>query len=293
MIIISPLRAESTKNKKDGDKMEKLFSIGEVSKIKEITIKALRYYHKMGILIPKYIDETTGYRYYSMKDFNTIDLIKQCKAMGLSLEEIKEVTNNYRSLESIVDILGKQKKIISEKIKELENIKNKVESLEDKIKVSLNKGINKVFIKYNEERKFIQYNFTDRFSDEFEINLRKILLEVERDYENVNAEIAFTISYEDVKREGKAECKNVMINLGEKVSYEDDKIISMEKGDYLTMYFDDTYRDSGKYYDVIMEYIESNNIKTVGDFNEIYIMTRVGNDGREKSLGQIEILIQN
>ena len=100
-----------------------------------------------------------------MKDFNTIDLIKQCKAMGLSLEEIKEVTNNYTSLESIVDILGKQKKIIAEKIKELENIKNKVESLEDKIKVSLNKGINKVFIKYNEERKFIQYNFTDRFSD--------------------------------------------------------------------------------------------------------------------------------
>ena len=165
--------------------------------------------------------------------------------------------------------------------------------MEDKIKVSLDKGINNIFITHHEERKFIQYNFTDRFSDEFEINLRKILLEVERDYENVNAEIAFTISYEDVKREGRAECKNVMINLGEKVSYEDDKIISMEKGDYLTMYFDDTYRDSGKYYDVIMEYIKSNNIKTVGDFNEIYIMTRVGNDGREKSLGQIEILIQN
>ena len=65
------------------------------------------------LFIPLFKD--TGYRYYSMKDFNTIDLIKQCKAMGLSLEEIKEVTNNYTSLESIVDILGKQKKIISEK----------------------------------------------------------------------------------------------------------------------------------------------------------------------------------
>ncbi|EPZ57246.1 merR regulatory family protein [[Clostridium] sordellii ATCC 9714] len=31
--------------------MKNLFSIGEVSKIKGVTIKALRYYHKMGILI--------------------------------------------------------------------------------------------------------------------------------------------------------------------------------------------------------------------------------------------------
>lgn len=43
--------------------MRNLFSIGEVSKIKEVTIKDLRYYHKVGILILKYIDEATGYRY--------------------------------------------------------------------------------------------------------------------------------------------------------------------------------------------------------------------------------------
>lgn len=273
--------------------MGKYLSIGQMGKLNNLSVQTLRHYEKVGILKPSYINEDTGYRYYSMKDFNTIDLIKQCKAMGLSLEEIKEVINNYTSLESIVDILGNQKEIIAQKIKELENVKNKVEFLEDKIKISLSKGINEVFIKENEERKFIQYNFTDRFSDEFEINLRKILLEVERDYENVNAEIAFTISYEEVKEKGLAECKNVMINLGENVFYEDDKIISMKKGKYLTMYFDDTYRDSGKYYTRIMKYIEENNIKTIGDFNEIYIMTRVGNDGREKSLGQIEILIED
>ena len=39
------------------------------------------------------------------------------------------------------------------------------------------------------------------------------------------------------------------------------------------------------------DYINKNKIKTVGDFTEIYIMTRVGSDGKEKSLGQIEIKI--
>ena len=185
--------------------MGKYLSIGQMGKLNNLSVQTLRHYEKVGILKPSYINEETGYRYYSMKDFNTIDLIKQCKAMGLSLEEIKEVTNNYTSLESIVYILGNQKKIISNKIKELENIKKKTEG-----KIAILARINaqddvieEIFIKHNEERKFIQYNFTDRFSDEFEINLRKILLEVERNYENVNAEIAFTISHEDLYKSRK------------------------------------------------------------------------------------------
>ncbi len=267
--------------------MGKYLSIGQMGKLNNLSVQTLRHYEKVGILNPSYVNDETGYRYYSMKDFNTIDLIKQCKAMGLSLEEIKEVTNNYTSLDSIVEILGNQKKLIDEKIKQLENIRNKVDSLENKINFSLDRGINEIFIKYNKKRKFIQYNFKDRFSDEFEMNLRKILLEVERDYENINAEIAFSVSYKN----NKAECKNVMINLGENVDYEDEKIITMDEGNYLTMYFDDTYRDSGKYYKKIVDYINKNKIKTVGDFTEIYIMTRVGSDGKEKSLGQIEIKI--
>ena len=71
----------------------------------------------------------------------------------------------------------------------------------------------------------------------------------------------------------------------------DENIISIPEGNYLTMYFDDAYRDSGKYYKIIMDYIKNNNINPKRDFHEIYIMTRVGMDGKEKSLGQIEILI--
>ncbi|WP_368260276.1 MerR family DNA-binding transcriptional regulator, partial [Clostridium paraputrificum] len=65
--------------------MKEYYSIGEVSKIKDVTIKALRYYHKVGILIPKYIDEETGYRYYSIDQFVHIDIIKGCRTLGTSI----------------------------------------------------------------------------------------------------------------------------------------------------------------------------------------------------------------
>ena len=41
--------------------------------------------------------------------------------------------------------------------------------------------------------------------------------------------------------------KNVMINLGENKDFEGEKIIKIPKGKYLTMYFDDAYKGSGKY----------------------------------------------
>lgn len=71
--------------------MKNLYSIGEVSKIKEVTIKALRYYHKMGILIPRYVDKITGYRYYSIDQFIYIDIIKGCRALGTSIVELQEI----------------------------------------------------------------------------------------------------------------------------------------------------------------------------------------------------------
>ncbi|CEO11781.1 MerR family DNA-binding transcriptional regulator [Paraclostridium sordellii] len=70
--------------------MKNLFSIGEVSKIKGVTIRALRYYHKMGILIPRHIDNTTGYRYYSIDQF----ILYVSRDKGKTWDYVKEVKDD-------------------------------------------------------------------------------------------------------------------------------------------------------------------------------------------------------
>ena len=42
-----------------------MYRIGELSKLCNISVKALRYYDAQGLLIPDKIDKFTGYRYYS------------------------------------------------------------------------------------------------------------------------------------------------------------------------------------------------------------------------------------
>lgn len=271
--------------------MDTRFSIGEVSKLHNISIQTLRHYDKIGLLKPAYVNEKSKYRYYSVKHFIILDLIKQCKAMGLSLDEIKILVNNYTSINSILDIITKQKEIVEEKIKELDSIKNNICFLEDRIQTVLKEGINEPFIKYCTERKFIKYSNTHRYTEEFEINLSKTLGYIEKKYGSTNKELVFPTSYEDFKNQEKLTYNNLMISINENMDIDEKKVITLKSGNYITINFDDDYKDTSKYYRKLVEYIEKNNIIVNGDFYEIYIMTRCGIDKEEKALGQIQILI--
>lgn len=272
--------------------MSTYFTIGEMAKMHNISVQTLRHYDKIGLIKPDYINESSGYRYYSMRHFSTIDLIKECKTMGLSLEEIKIIIGNYSSLESICDILNKQKSIIDNKIKELSNIRKAVSILENKINEAFKYGLNNVFIKHNDERKFIKYNYSGRYTQEFEINLRKVLLDVEKNYSSYASEITFTTSYEDVKNDSEFTYSYMMMHVPMDTECTNKEIIILPRGNYVTLYFDGDYRDTKSYYAKLMEYIKKNKINVKGAFHEIYIMTRVGVEGKEQSLAQIEILME-
>lgn len=66
-------------------------TIGEFSKLCYVTVKTLRHYEKMGLLIPHDVDEWTHYRYYDVRQLDEMIRIKKLKTLGLSLDEIKEL----------------------------------------------------------------------------------------------------------------------------------------------------------------------------------------------------------
>lgn len=85
-----------------------MFKIGDFSKMSKVTIKALRYYEKEGLIKPIYIDENNSYRYYDSKQLVDISKIICLKQIGLSIEEIKQVLNNKQTLENILITKKKQ-----------------------------------------------------------------------------------------------------------------------------------------------------------------------------------------
>lgn len=56
-----------------------------------MTVKTLRHYPQIGLLIPNCIDEWTGYRYYDVCQIERMNRIIYLKKLGFSLEEIREL----------------------------------------------------------------------------------------------------------------------------------------------------------------------------------------------------------
>lgn len=69
---------------------QELYSIGEVSKICNISKKALRFYDKIGVISPDVVSEENNYRFYSKDTLLFVPVIKYFKQMGFKLEEMKE-----------------------------------------------------------------------------------------------------------------------------------------------------------------------------------------------------------
>lgn len=68
-----------------------MLSIGEFSKICEVSTKTLRYYDEIDLINPSEINPENGYRYYSIKQLETMLFINRLKQYNLSLEEIRAI----------------------------------------------------------------------------------------------------------------------------------------------------------------------------------------------------------
>lgn len=67
-----------------------LLSIGDMARLKDVSVKALRYYERIGALAPAYVNPQTGYRYYSLAQSSVLDVITSCVELGIPLKELAD-----------------------------------------------------------------------------------------------------------------------------------------------------------------------------------------------------------
>ncbi len=68
--------------------MEKLLKIGEFSRLCNVSVKALRFYEQQGLLRPEHVDSWTGYRFYVLRQAQTLALITNLRAANFPIAEI-------------------------------------------------------------------------------------------------------------------------------------------------------------------------------------------------------------
>ena len=66
-------------------------SIGEFARRSRLSIKALRLYDELGVLVPARVDEASGYRYYDVAQLEAARLVAMLRQLELPLATIKEL----------------------------------------------------------------------------------------------------------------------------------------------------------------------------------------------------------
>ena len=78
-----------------------MLKIGEFSKLSRISVRMLRHYDEIGLLMPEEIDPFTGYRYYSEAQLFTAGRINALKDMGFKLCDTAELLTCWEDREAL------------------------------------------------------------------------------------------------------------------------------------------------------------------------------------------------
>ncbi len=145
--------------------MNKYFTISEFADLRGININSLRYYEKIGVLKPVYIDKETNYRYYSTEQIGILNQVILCTIIGIPLKELKTFIDDEGNLES-KELLQQGKIIALTKMNEIQNNLKMISHMLDNIEK--NEKYIKVQKKYTRQIKERRIITSDFFSKELD-----------------------------------------------------------------------------------------------------------------------------
>ena len=122
-----------------------LYQIGEVARLFHLSISLLRHYDKTGLVTPEYTDPDTGYRYYSLRQFECLNTIRYLRALDMPLEEIADFLHN-RDTWRIQELLSKQLVQVHKKQQELAVIEHQIKNRLNQIQGALSAHPGEIFL---------------------------------------------------------------------------------------------------------------------------------------------------
>lgn len=113
----------------------KTYTIGEISKLFDLSVQTLRYYDKIGLFEPEYREEN-NYRKYKFEQCYKLAAICHMRQLGYPLKTIAEIMDN-RNVETSLEEMQNRLNYINQEIEHLKNTKNILKRKTDFIKAEL------------------------------------------------------------------------------------------------------------------------------------------------------------
>lgn len=267
-----------------------MLKIGDFSKMSKVTIKALRYYEKEKLLIPKYVDESNGYRYYESNQLLELSSIIYLKQIGLTIDEIKQIIIENESLN---ELLKTKKKELENAIFEYSNKLSKINYLlkENTMKEEIFEKVVPAYYVYYKEGVLKDYSE----ASDFIISSGTECMKLNPNIKCVEPNYCY-VNYLD----GEYKEKNIKVRYAQAVIKENTpfkenqsiKFIAIPETKCICIYHKGAYDNLGNSYAKIMKYIEDNRLEITDFPREFYIEGIWNKDNAEDWLTEIQVPIK-
>lgn len=265
-----------------------LFRIGEVAKLFHISVGSLRHYEKIGLLPPEYIDECTGYRYYSTRQFECLNTIRYLRALDTPLEEIADFLGNRR-LDNIQRLLEKQKEEIARKRHNLEIIEKKIDNRLNQLADAISSELDAIQLRSIPPRKiaWIKHTLSIESYLDLEVSIRQ-LEKHQREAIVFLGKVGVGISEENLKSGHYAKYDRVFLIFDNEDTYVGETTELPENTSVVVRYRG-SHKEAAVQYQRLIDFITENRLQIAGFSSEITMIDYGYTNDTEKFVTEIQI----
>ena len=263
-----------------------MYKIGEFSVLSKTTIKTLRYYEKVGLLIPTYVDEETNYRFYETAQLLTLSKIISLRQIGLSIKDIKSILNGQN-----IDIyLEKRQKELEKELilhnDQLSKIKYCMEEKNMKYEV-----ITKILPDYTI---YYKEGIVKKFSElvPFILGSAEECKEINPNIKCIEPDYCY-VSYLDQEykeKDIKVRYSQAVVEKG--IENENIHFEVLKPIEAICVYHKGSYSTLREAYSFVLKYIEENNLLIAEPIRERYIDGMWNKDSEDDWLTEIQIPVK-
>ena len=270
---------------------KRLFQIGDVAKMFQFSVGSLRHYEKKGLLAPEYTDPETGYRYYSVKQFEILNTIRYLRVLDMPLEQIAEFLQN-RDIPVIEEKLLRQKEMITQKQRQLRAVERKIDHRLMQIEDARNAELNRICIQKSPTKRvvFIKASLRPRSYLDLEYSIRQ--LEAGQTEPMIFlGKVGVGISKENLLLGRLEQYDLVFLLLDEEDAYEG-KVEELEEGKCLSIRFCGSHKEAPLYYEKLLRKIEKEKLEITGFSREITLIDYGITGDTDKFVTEIQIPVK-
>lgn len=267
------------------------FQIGEVSRLFHISVSILRHYDKIGLLKPEYTDPDTGYRYYSARQFECLNTIRYLRALDMPLEQISTFLQN-RNLDTIRELLLKQKEEVARRRQELLLIEKKIDNRLSQIGDALSSRLEEISVVHFLPRQItsIRQKVSPKSYLDLEYSIRQ-LEQSEDTSVTFLGKVGVGISAEHLTQRRFHPYDLVFILLEEEDQFRGDTML-LPESDCAVLRFQGGHEKAVHYYEQLLSYIETHHFRVSGFSREITMIDYGLTDDISKFVTEIQIPVE-